>query len=47
MRGLIGGQVWKKTQPLRAGAQLQSASGPQSKDFDKLIQIQVRVEKGK
>jgi MoaA/NifB/PqqE/SkfB family radical SAM enzyme len=48
MRGLIGGRVWRKTRPLNAGApQSSSATQSSSKDFDKLIQIQARTEKGK
>jgi MoaA/NifB/PqqE/SkfB family radical SAM enzyme len=46
MRGLIGGRVWKKARPLNPGANPRSTSGaqPPSKDFDKLVQIQHRVE---
>lgn len=46
MRGLIGARVWQKTRPPRASAQLEANSGAQ-RDFDKLIQIQVGMEKGK
>jgi MoaA/NifB/PqqE/SkfB family radical SAM enzyme len=46
MRGLIGGRVWKKARPLNPGLNPRSTSGaqPPSKDFDKLVQIQHRVE---
>jgi hypothetical protein len=48
VRGMVGGRVWRKTQPLKSGTPSQPGFAAQtpSNEFDKLVQIQARDSKG-
>jgi len=48
MRGIIGGRIWRKTQPLKSGtlSQPDPAAQTPSNEYDDLVQIQARDSKG-